>query len=257
MAMLEVSRLCKTFRSGLWGNHRIVAVDDVSLAVEQGHTLGLVGMSGSGKSTLARLVMGLIRPDSGTIHFDGEDITHEKGAARRARARELQMLFQHPTAALHPRLLLRDSMREPLRLHRGLIDPQDWDDAIAQQLAVVSLDPALLDRYPHQLSGGQLQRLCLARLLLLSPRCIVLDEPTSMLDVSVQAQVMNLLNRIRHEQGISYLFISHDLDLVRAYSDDIAVMYRGRLIEQQPADEFYEHPQEEYTKRLIAAFREM
>lgn len=257
MPTLEVSHLGKTFRTGLWGSHTVVAVDDVSLVVPKGHTLGLVGMSGSGKSTLARLIMGLIRPDHGAVCFRGEDITHQTGAARRARARELQMLFQHPTAALHPRMLLRDSMREPLRLHRGLIDPRDWDEAIVAQLAVVALDPVLLDRYPHQLSGGQLQRLCLARLLLLSPQCIVLDEPTSMLDVSVQAQVMNLLDQIRLEKGISYLFISHDLDLVRAYSDDIAVMYHGRLIEQQPADEFYEHPQEDYTKRLIAAFREM
>lgn len=257
MAMLEVSHLYKTFRSGLWGNHRVVAVNDVSLTVEKGHTLGLVGMSGSGKSTLARLIMGLIQSDGGTVHFNGENITHEKGKKRRMRAQELQMLFQHPTAALHPRMLLRESMKEPLRLHRGLVPSSDWEDAIAEQLKVVALDPVLLDRYPHQLSGGQLQRLCLARLLLLDPKCIVLDEPTSMLDVSVQAQVMNLLDRIRIERGISYLFISHDLDLVRAYSDDIAVMYHGELIEQQPANRFYECPKEEYTKKLIAAFREM
>ena len=257
MAMLEVDGLCKTFRTGMWGTHRTAAVDHVTFTVPKGHTLGLVGMSGSGKSTVARLIMGLIQPDAGRIVFDGEDITHFRGADRRRVARDLQMLFQHPTASLHPRMLLRDSMREPFRLHPGLLPRTDWDDAVAAALTEVALEPHLLDRYPHQLSGGQLQRLCLARLLLLSPRCIVLDEPTSMLDVSVQAQVMNLLDQIRLEKGISYLFISHDLDLVRAYSEDIAVMLDGRLIEQQPARECYENPQEDYTKRLIAAFREM
>lgn len=257
MAMLEVKHLFKTFNTGFLGTHKIVAVHDVSFSLTEGKVLGLVGMSGSGKSTLARLIMGLIQVDSGKIYFNGQDITSQKGKERLERALNLQMLFQHPTEALNPRMLLRDSLREPFLLHKTMLKKKDMDEMINAKLKVVSLDFNLLDRYPHQLSGGQLQRLCLARLLLLAPKYIVLDEPTSMLDVSVQAQVMNLLDRIRHEDGISYLFISHDLDLVRAYSDDIAVMYQGKIIEQQSAARFYEDAREEYTRTLIKAFREM
>lgn len=257
MADLVVDHISKGFRKGWFTHRQILAVDDVSLELSAGRTLGLVGMSGSGKSTLARLVTGLLRPDSGRIMLAGEEVSKGAGIRSGRAARRIQMLFQHPTSALNPRFRMQESMEEPLRLHPDLLAREQWQAAIEEQMEFVALDTSLLSRYPHQLSGGQLQRFCIARLLLLKPQVLVLDEPTSMLDVSVQAQVMDLLARVQQEQGISYLFISHDLDLVRAYSDEIAVMYHGKIVEQAAVEDLYRQPQHAYTKELIAAFTQI
>lgn len=257
MNRLEVSHISKTFTAGFWGRNKVKAVEDVSFSLPRGKTLGLVGMSGSGKSTVARMVIGLLRPDSGSVLFEGENLIGATGKKRQMLCRRMQMLFQHPTSALNPRFTMQESMLEPFLLHPDIAPKSQWQDRIREQLAYVSLAENLLDRYPHQLSGGQIQRFCLARILLLQPALLVLDEPTSMLDVSVQAQVMDLLAKIQAEMGMSYLFISHDLDLVRAYSDEIAVMYQGCWLEQQTPENLYAHPKELYTKELIAAFTQI
>lgn len=257
MERLVVEAVNKSFSAGFFRSDRRTVLRDISFSLAPGKTLGLVGMSGSGKSTLARILTGLIRPDSGRILFEGNELTGLKRQERRKYARDLQMLFQHPTSALNPRFTLQECMYEPLQLHPGVVQQEQWDAEIRKQLDFVALAPSLLVRYPHELSGGQLQRFCLARLLLLRPKLIVLDEPTSMLDVSVQAVVMDELLKAQREWGISYIFISHDLDLVRAYSDEIAVMHEGRLLERQTTEDLYRQPQQDYTRRLIAAFSEL
>lgn len=257
MERLVVEGVSKSFPTGFFRSERLPVLQDVSFSLAVGRTLGLVGMSGSGKSTLARILTGLIRPDSGKILFEGNELTKLTRSEWRKQTRDLQMLFQHPTSALNPRFTLAESMYEPLRLHPNVLPREQWGAEVRKQLDFVALSPGLLTRYPHELSGGQLQRFCLARLLLLRPKLIVLDEPTSMLDVSVQALVMDELMNAQREWDISYIFISHDLDLVRAYSDEIAVMHEGKILERQTAEDLYREPQTEYTRRLIAAFSEL
>ncbi|SDF31863.1 ABC transporter ATP-binding protein [Sporomusa acidovorans] len=251
--MLEVIHLTKTFAAGLWGRTRTTVVDDVSFSVKAGTTLGLVGRSGSGKSTLARLVVNLIPCDTGRIIFNGVEISRFTTRQMKPLRKDMQILFQNPETSLNPRLSIGASLAEPYRLH-GICDKEHIAGQIEMWLQFVGLDTGILSRQPYQLSGGQLQRICIARALLLQPGFLVLDEPTSMLDVSVQAQVIEVLKNAQKTYGIAYLFISHDLDLIKACSDEIAVMHRGRIIEQQPAAALYSQPREEYTKKLLAAF---
>ena len=251
--MLNVSNITKTFKSGLFGQTHILAVDNVSFSIKAGQTLGLVGMSGSGKSTLGRLALKLIPCDNGKIIFNGIEIGHFTMKQMKTLRKEMQILFQNPESSLNPRMTIGKSLEEPYRFH-DIGDKEYLGEQIEEQLQFVGLGTELLDRRPHQLSGGQLQRVCIARLLLLRPKLLVLDEPTSMLDVSVQAQVIEVLKNAQKKHGISYLFISHDLDVIKACSDEIAVMYEGRIIEQQSAEDLYQQPKEEYTKQLLDTF---
>jgi oligopeptide transport system ATP-binding protein len=228
------------------------AVDGVDFEIQPGTTLGLVGESGSGKSTTGYCVLQLIRPTAGSIRFEGQELTELSGGDLRRVRRELQIVFQDPYSALNPRMTVGDIVGEPLRVH-GIGDRKGRRARVAELLDVVGFDPGFVNRYPHEFSGGQRQRIGIARALALNPRLIVCDEPVSALDVSIQAQILNLLRDLQRDFGLTYLFIAHDLAVVRAMSDTIAVMEHGKIVEQGPADQVYLSPQHEYTKALLAA----
>jgi len=228
------------------------AVDGVDFTIAPGETLGLVGESGSGKSTTARLVLRLIEPTGGTVEFAGADLTALSGAGLRRVRRDLQMVFQDPFTSLDPRQTVSAVVGEPLRVHDGLRGAEAEQRA-AELLALVGLDRRVTSRYPHEFSGGQRQRIAIARALAPNPKLLVCDEPVSSLDVSTQSQVINLLADLQQELGLAYLFISHDLAIVRHVSHRIAVMYLGRIVEIGDAHEIYEHPAHPYTRALLAA----
>jgi len=228
------------------------AVDDVSFEIGEGETLGLVGESGSGKSTTGYCVIRLLELTSGTIHFDGQDITHLRGEHLRRMRRSVQIVFQDPYASLNPRMTVGNIVAEPLVVH-SIGDRRSRAATVRQLLDIVGFDPSYVNRYPHEFSGGQRQRIGIARALALNPRMIICDEPVSALDVSIQAQILNLLKDLQHDFGLSYLFIAHDLAVVRTMSDRIAVMNRGKIVETGPAEEVYTNPKDEYTKALLAA----
>ena len=230
----------------------VKAVDDVSFDVYSGQTLGLVGESGSGKSTTGYCVLQLLKPTSGSVMFDGEELTTMSRKGLRAMRREIQIVFQDPYASLNPRMTVGDIVGEPLLVH-NVGNRRSRRRSAEQLLEVVGFNPDFINRYPHEFSGGQRQRIGIARALALSPKLIVCDEPVSALDVSIQAQILNLLKDLQDEFGLTYLFIAHDLAVVRAMSDRIAVMNRGELVELGPAEEVYSTPREEYTKALLAA----
>ncbi|MEU2685636.1 dipeptide ABC transporter ATP-binding protein [Streptomyces hygroscopicus] len=229
------------------------AVDTVSFALGRGETLGIVGESGCGKSTVARLLVSLERPTAGTIHYRGEDITRLSGRALRAVRRNIQMVFQDPYTSLNPRMTVGDIVGEPFEIHPEAAPKGDRRRAVQELLEVVGLSPEHINRYPHQFSGGQRQRIGIARGLALRPEVIVADEPVSALDVSVRAQVVNLMESLRDEFGLSYVFIAHDLSVVRHISDRIAVMYLGRIAETGTGPQIYGHPTHPYTQALLSA----
>jgi oligopeptide/dipeptide ABC transporter ATP-binding protein len=228
------------------------AVDGVSFEVRRGQTFGLVGESGSGKTTLGRSIVRLVRPRSGSISLDGENLLTLHGRALRRRRRRVQMVFQDPLASLDPRQSVGEALAEPLSVH-GLATGRARKSRLAELLLSVGLDPGFIDRHPHQLSGGQLQRVGIARALAVEPDLIVCDEPVSALDVSIQAQVMNLLERLQDQLGLTYVFIAHDLAVVRHISDQLGVMYLGKLVELGPADLVYARPLHPYTVALLSA----
>ncbi len=228
------------------------AVDGVSFDLHRGETLSLVGESGCGKSTTARAIVGLIRPDAGTIEFEGRDIARDRRALKAARPR-LQMLFQDPYASLDPRMDVGAVVAEPLVVHGRAASRDALDERVCELFSTVGLDPALRRRYPHEFSGGQRQRIGLARALALEPDVLLLDEPVSALDVSVQAQVLNLLEDLRRRHGLTYLFIAHNLGVVRHVSDRIAVMYLGRIVELARRDDLFDRPVHPYTQALLSA----
>ena len=228
------------------------ALDRVSLSVQRGETLGLVGESGCGKSTVAKAAMRLFDLDAGSIAFDGADLTRARGAALAAQRSRLQMVFQDPYASLNPRVTIGRILEEPLIVHKRGTPAQRRDQVLAM-LQRVGLRPEMARRYPHEFSGGQRQRVGIARALMLRPDLIILDEAVSALDVSIRAQIVNLLLALREEFGVSYLFISHDLSLVRHVADRIAVMYLGRVVEQGPRDALWAAPRHPYTRALMAA----
>ena len=228
------------------------AVDDVSFEISVGETLGLVGESGSGKSTTGYCVIRLLELTEGRIFFGGKEITGLRGESLRQMRREMQIVFQDPYASLNPRMTVGDIVAEPLVVH-DIGQRQSRQATVRRLLDVVGFDPSYINRYPHEFSGGQRQRIGIARALALNPQLIVCDEPVSALDVSIQAQILNLLKDLQRDFGLSYLFIAHDLAVVRTMSDRISVMNRGKVVETGPADVVYTNPQDDYTKALLAA----
>ncbi len=229
------------------------AVDGVDLVLGRGETLGVVGESGCGKSTLARILVSLERPTAGQVLYKGEDITRLSGRALKEVRRNIQMVFQDPYTSLNPRMTVGDIVGEPYEIHPRVAPRGDRRRRVRELLDVVGLDPDCANRYPHQFSGGQRQRIGIARGLALNPEVIVCDEPVSALDVSVQAQVVNLMERLQRRFGLSYVFIAHDLSVVRHISDRVAVMYLGRIVETGDDRQIYEHPTHPYTQALLSA----
>jgi oligopeptide/dipeptide ABC transporter ATP-binding protein len=247
--LLEIRGLTVTYRRG---RGRLTALDNVDLTLAPGETVSVVGESGSGKTTLGNAVLGLVTVDSGTIRFAGEDITAAPASRRRLLTQDIQVVFQDPYGSLNPVRTVGQTLEEPLLAHRRMGRRQRRVE-VATALDRVGLDADTQSRYPAQLSGGQLQRVAIARALMLSPRLVVCDEAVSALDLSVQAQILNLLRHLQRELGLSYLFISHDLAVVRHISDRVAVLYRGRLMETGPASEVCDEPDHPYTRALLAA----
>ncbi|HET6601420.1 MAG TPA: ATP-binding cassette domain-containing protein [Gaiella sp.] len=256
-ALLEVRDLVKRFpvKRGLFFERTVdwvEAVAGVSFDIGAGETLGLVGESGSGKSTTGFCVLQLMRPTSGSVRFEGRELTELSGEELRRVRRNAQIVFQDPYSSLDPRMTVGNIVAEPLVVH-SVGTRRDRRTRVRELLDVVGFDPTYVNRYPHEFSGGQRQRIGIARALALSPRLIICDEPVSALDVSIQAQIINLLKDLQAEFGLAYLFIAHDLAVVRSVSDRIAVMHRGRIVETGPAKDVYEHPKDEYTKALLAS----
>ncbi len=255
----EVSRHYHLARLGLWEKRRtLTALDRVSLTIRQGQTLGLVGESGSGKSTLTRCLLGLEPVDAGRILYRGENIGQHDAAGRQRHAARMQVVFQDPYASMNPRMSVHDIVAEGMVIHLSTIglDSAARTARVVTLLDHVGLGRDHLYRYPHELSGGQRQRVCIARALALKPECLILDEPTSALDVSVQAQVLNLLHEMQREFGLTYLFVSHDLAVVRYMCDEVVVLRAGQVVEAAPTGQLFEAPQSDYTRTLIAAMPE-
>jgi oligopeptide/dipeptide ABC transporter ATP-binding protein len=255
--LLEVKNLCKRFpiKGGLFGREvaSVNAVNDVSFKIKKGETLGLVGESGCGKTTLGRSILRLIEPTSGEIIFNGQNILNYNPAQMRAIRRKMQIIFQDPYASLNPRMTIGDILAEPMEIHGLHLDKNERKKRLLELLNQVQLPADALNKYPHEFSGGQRQRICIARALAVEPEFIVCDEPVSALDVSVQAQVVNLLMDLQKELGLTYLFIAHDLKVVEYISSRVAVMYLGNMVEIAESSELYGHAKHPYTKALFSA----
>ncbi len=248
--ILQVEHLTKFFDVG--PNAKVHAVDDVSFTLRRGRTFGLVGESGCGKSSCARTIIRIYEPSGGRIVLDGQDITHMKQRQLQPIRRNMQMIFQDPYASLNTRMTVRDIIAEPLKAHNVCQSRKEADEKIYAMLERVGLTAEHAGRYAHEFSGGQRQRIGIARALILNPELVICDEPISALDVSIQAQVVNLLRDYQQAEGTSYLFIAHDLSMVRYVSDDVGVMYLGQLVETCEAEEIYEKPLHPYTKGLLS-----
>ncbi len=248
-AILEVKNLKKYFDTPKGKLH---AVDNVSFSIEKGKTLGVVGESGCGKSTLGRTILHLLESTDGQIIFEGEDITHVNKKKLKEVREKMQMIFQDPFASLNPRMSVRQTIMEPLILKGGMTKAE-MEEKTAQLMQTVGLAERLADSYPHELDGGRRQRIGIARALALDPKFILCDEPVSALDVSIQAQVLNLMLDLQEERGLTYIFVTHDLSVVKHISDEIMVMYLGQMVEKATADELFANPLHPYTKALLSA----
>lgn len=253
MELLTVKSLKKFFpvKKGLGGKSLwLKAVNDVSFSVDEDKVFALVGESGCGKSTVARIVLRLIEPTSGEILYNGKNILALEGSALKTFRKSVQIIFQDPFASLNPRKTVSDTLSEPLKIH-GLADKENMRDACADLLKKVGLSPDVMNRYPHEFSGGQRQRICIARALSVNPKLIVADEPLSALDVSIQAQILNLLQELKKKTKITFLFISHDLKVVHYFSDAVGVMYLGKIVEQARTEDLFREPLHPYTTILL------
>ena len=248
--ILEVKHLKKYFNTPKGLLH---AVDDVNFTLERGKTLGIVGESGCGKSTTGRSILRLIEPTSGEVIFDGEDVCKKNKNELRLLRRDMQLIFQDPYASLDPRKTVSEIIAEPLKLQKLITDPKARMDRVRELMQVVGLADRLINTYPHELDGGRRQRIGIARALAMKPKLIVCDEPVSALDVSIQAQIINLLNELQDKYKLTYLFISHDLSVVEHISDTVGVMYLGNMVELAEADEIFHHPIHPYTEALLNA----
>jgi ABC-type glutathione transport system ATPase component len=263
LALVEIRNLSKNFdlAESPFGSRRsgsVRAVDGVSFEIQEGETLGLVGESGSGKSTLGRLILRLIEPTSGSILFDGADLLQANGSELRRLRRNMQIIFQDPFGSLDPRYRVEDLIAEPLLLHQDVRESRNARrQRVKELLCAVGMDESAMARYPHEFSGGQRQRIGIARALALRPKFIVADEPVSALDVSVGAQIVNLLQQLQRDFGLTYLFISHSMPVVRYLSTRIAVLYRGQIVEMGSTEQITTHPRHDYTRKLLAATPEM
>ena len=249
-SLLQVKDLKKYFKTPMGMLH---AVDGVSFTIDAGKTLGVVGESGCGKSTLGRAVIGLNEPTDGTVIFDGEDTTHVSAKRRKELCKSMQIIFQDPFSSLNPRMCVADLIGEPLKLYRICPTKEEREKRIGELMDTVGLARRLAYSYPHELDGGRRQRIGVARALALEPKFIVCDEPVSALDVSIQAQIINLLKDLQEQQGLTYMFITHDMSVVKHISDDILVMYVGCVVEKAESDELFEHQLHPYTKGLMSA----
>jgi oligopeptide/dipeptide ABC transporter ATP-binding protein len=249
--ILELSNVRKEFHTSS-SKRAIVAVDNISLKLEKGKTLGIVGESGSGKSTLGRLMLRLIEPSAGEIKFDDVNLLNLKNTELRKMRSKMQMIFQDPMSSLNPRMSIRQLISEPLEIHKNL-KASEQNFAVEEIITKVGLEVSALDKYPHEFSGGQRQRISIARAVINNPSLVVADEPVSALDVSIQSQILNLLMDLRNDLNLSFVFISHDLSVVRHIADEVAVMYLGNIVEIAPADQLFQNPQHPYTQALISA----
>lgn len=249
--LLDVQHISKSFTTGYIRKVKKEVLKDISFTLSKGETLGIAGTSGAGKTTLIRILMQLLVPDGGVVLYHGVDLGGLSGKEMLEARRTMQMIFQNPAAALHPRMMIRESIEEPSRLY-GKMDR--FEERMQEMLSRLQLRRELLSRYPAELSGGELQRVALARLLLISPEVLILDEPTSMLDVSVQAEILTLLQEFQEDQEIAYLFISHDLDVLAAMARRVVILSAGRLVEIGAAEDVLHHPQHPYTQELVRSF---
>jgi ABC-type oligopeptide transport system ATPase subunit len=264
MALIEIRNLTKIYSQGesllggkSSGSSEVRAVDDVSLDIHSGETLGLVGESGSGKSSLGRLLLRLIEPTSGSIRFEGRDLLAASPGEMRRLRRDMQIIFQDPFASLDPRFRVEEIIAEPLLIHENRSSKAGIQSRVVELLRAVGLDESILQRFPHEFSGGQRQRIGIARALALRPKFMVADEPVSALDVSVGAQIVNLLAQLQRDFGLTYLFISHSMPMVRYLSTRIAVMYRGKIVEVGETAQITGRPQHSYTRSLLEATPEV
>lgn len=252
--MLKVEHVSKIYTRGIVKKHRVDAVRDVSFSIEKGKSLGIAGNSGCGKSTIARMVMGLIPPDSGEIYLEKEKVNGLKQKEMKQIRRQMQIIFQHPESSLDPRKKILSSLLEPMEIH-GIGENREERMAKVEQLfSMLGLSDRLYGRYPHQISGGEAQRIIIARALTMDPKVMILDEPTSMLDVSIQAHIMNLLKDLQKSLGLTYLLISHDLEVLCWFCDEISIMNQGELIETGTREQILNTPQKPFTKELVDSF---
>ncbi len=251
--MLEVSNLSKSFRSGFWNNKKVNAVNDVSFKVNDNEIFGLIGGSGCGKTTTSRMIMGLIKPDSGSIILDGCELTDLRKANWLKMRKNIQIVFQNPQMTFNPRFTIYDCCAEPIRLFHLAKNRDEERAMVFEMLDSVGVSRDQVDKYPHEISGGQAQRISIVRSLILNPKLLICDEPTSMLDVSVQAQIIELIKTKQRDKNISILYISHDLDTIRALCGRIAVMIEGRIVEFGNTEEVFSSPKHPYTRTLISS----
>lgn len=252
-ALLEVKDVCKSFASGFWGNEKTLAVNQVNLTLEEGQLYGLIGGSGSGKTTLSRIIMGFVKPDSGGILYNGKSLLGLKKEQWRPLRKGVQMIFQNPQKAFNPRFSVYECCAEPIRLYGLASSSREERKLVYEMLDSVGITHDQMNKYPHEISGGQAQRVAIVRALALHPKLLICDEPTSMLDVSVQAQIIDLLKRANREYNCAMLFISHDLDVVRHLCQNVSVMARGVVVDSGLTEEVFAHPESEFTKNLIRA----
>ena len=254
--MLEFKNVTKQYRSGMFGTHLTKAVDDVSFKVGENDRLGLLGESGCGKSTIAQLAMKLLKPSKGSIEYNGKNIKRMSHGEMKNYRKNVQIIFQNPQQVFNPRMKFGETIAEPLRIHKLASSREEEKRIISEYMEMFGLTEELFDRYPQEISGGQAQRIAIMRIVMLKPEIIIADEPTTMLDVSVQAQILELLNEVMDKNNISLIFVSHDLEVVKAMCKEIMVIRDGKVVEQGKTEDIFERAKSDYTKMLVDSLKE-